>query len=308
MKIRDFLDTYDEEIGFGVDHCSAIKQINKALALIFPMGDYMGLMGYATIVHCGSCFYLPYNLETAKKAFTGCKNVRVESLGYCQVTDDFCSCGCEAKELTIIKTDEHNPLPFNEYKKGVTYGFKPRSSNDTGKTITVGYVDRSFTEREDVLTLKHKTISKLKNSVFSIKYIYKDKTFGMVDVMESEKSDSVIHSLFPAETTPMYSRYSMSGCTCDCIIVYGKKRYIPYQVEEQSLELDTIVNPYALMLAIKANNFLSGEKQNLPYYANHVKLLSDFLKQEKKDKMGSHTGAKRIDWNPSIPLGAKEKY
>ena len=304
MTLLDFLQTYKEEIGFDETHCSAISYINKGLALIYPMGDYKGLVGYSNIKPLGRCFYLPYNIETAKKAFTGCRNIKVENLGFCQVTDDFCSCGCEKKELVIVKTQEYKPLPIDEFDKGVTYGFKSRSSIDNGKTITVVYVDRQFTERKDVLKLNSKSVSKLSNSVFSIKSIHKEQTAGAVDFVSIiGKTESKIHMLFPRELVPMYSRYSLSGCICDCISIFGKKRFIPFQDSIESLSEDLGgLNPYALMLAIKANNNLSGEKQDLNYYQYYVKLLGDFLKQEKKDNNTSSTGTKQVDWPVEIPL------
>lgn len=302
MNVNEFLDIHSSELGLAPSNCEAINLINKARDLVYTMGDYTGTTGYATINIETQCAYLPYNLETLRRAYTGCKNIIVENSGYCSVANDFCKCGCDPVELFAVKTNQQNVLPYDTFSDR-NYYFRNHSSKDDGKKVVIRYTDGSGTERNEEVVLSSDNDTKLGYPVNRVSILRKDRTFGMVGMYSND--GTLIHKLYPNEINPRYSKYSFSGCLCDCVVLYGKKRFIPYIDDDYDRMSELDIPTHGLLLAIKAIKSLSGEKEDLKYYANYVKLAGDYLKQEKKDKEQSSQGTHKVEWNPNIPLGVK---
>ena len=309
MKVIDFLEEYKSEIGVSPDSCDAISLINKARELLYPLGEFVGTMGYGTITLTDNkCAYLPYDIETLKRAFTGCKNIVIEDSGYCSMADEFCQCGCSSTDLTAIKTGTFSPLPFDTLNNRAYY-FRNISKLDNGKKINISYVDSSGTERTEEVILDRDKPVNLCHPMNHVLSLHKDRTLGIVGLYINPSSGSgkavLIHRIYPKETYPMYAKYSFAGCFCECIVLYGKKRFIGYTNDDYGMEMQLDINPHALVLGIKAIQNLSGAKEDLNFYAQYVKLAKEFLKQEKNDKTTSFSGTRKVQWDVELPTGTK---
>lgn len=314
-NIGTFIEENENVLNKDKNSCGIIRMINQARRFLYPLGEWVGTMTYATInIKCDPCVYLPYEMETAKSASSGCSHINVESNTFCFISEDeYCQCGCNRESMTLVNTDRRSPIP---YTINSTIAFMPRSKLDAGKKLKIGYNNDAGTERIDEVILKQRDLVYTSSVASGIRYIKKDKTLGMVDVfelMKGGKESKRIHSFYPQETNPTYSLYSFKGCVCECIVIYGKKRFIPYAEpegdSEDYLDIELDISDHALALAIKALEFFaSGSKEDIALYKEYTKLSLEYLRQERKDKKSATFAARPVNFNPDINLGVNDEY
>ena len=305
MNVEDFISTNTQIINRTVESCDIADIINAARSLLYPLGDWSGTMEYGAIPENKSCVVAPYEIETIRSASAGCKHVLVENNSFCFISEDqYCECGCSRESITLVATGRSISLPA--FKSGAVR-FIPKSNNDYGRKIRLSYITSSGSEvaEEGVMGENGYTT---KNPVSSFKFIRKDRTEGTVGAFHVEplgKTGEKFHTINPRESTLSYSVYSVKGCSCECIIIYGKKRFIPYS-KEDILDQELDIAPHALALAIKALDLLgSGAKEDINFYQSYVKLAVEYLKAEKKDKKTSMAASHSVEFPVGFSQGSK---
>jgi len=68
ITLEEFLNTYQDSIGYSVTSQCALDLVNRARAVAYPMGDWVGTMVYRVIAVGNNCFMLPYDLEVIRSA------------------------------------------------------------------------------------------------------------------------------------------------------------------------------------------------------------------------------------------------
>lgn len=314
QSIKEFVEDNELGLKISVDSCDLLNRINRARRAIYTAGDYQGTMDHGAIkVGCNKCVYLPYEIETVRTATTGCRHVLVERASYCSVApEQYCKCGCNNQELALIKTGRQYALPFDLPKHGIRLGFSPVSSKDNGKKIRIKYITSSGTEAIDEGLLNRDTPFTTSSAASKVLSISKQTTLNNVSVLAlspNEDSGPIIHCLHPRELKPSYSQYSLQGCVCDCIVIYGKKRFIPLEAGTDLDETMLDINPSALANMMKALTFYDkGSKEDIVLYQKWTQLAIELLKLDKVDKQGSYDGSKRSEFNPETSLGVNDEY
>jgi hypothetical protein len=314
QSIEEFIEDNEQGLNISKDTCNLLSRINRARRAIYTAGDYEGTMAHGAIrIGCNKCVYLPYELETIRTATTGCQHVVVERASYCSVApEQYCKCGCDNKELTIVKTGRQNPLPFEMPTNSARLGFSAVSSMDNGKKMKIRYISSSGTEAINEGVLNRDEVFTTSSAVASVISLHKQTTLNNVSVLllpPDSDDGRIVHCLHPREVNPMYSQYSLKGCVCECIVIYGKKRFVPFEEGTDLSETMIELNPVAVANVMKALSFFDkGSKEDIVLYKEWMKLAIELLKLDKVDKQSSYDGGKVVSFNPEISLGANYEY
>lgn len=282
-SIREFIRENQEIIGFDPEDQCAIDMVNKARVVAYPMGDWVGTVGYfAAPMHCGN-FLLPSCYESIRQVR------QCNSQGRVQLDIDsveYNSCGGMIIMARLFGRS-YCPITLN----GCPLSFSICNKQDEGKLLRVQYVDNKGSMRDENVIMVQSPVmggSTLNYIPGEIKRITKPVTVGMVRVTAGS-STGFIESW---DRNPTYSIYTSTGTNCNCdgpVYVKAKKKCIPYTLDNLDDVLD--INPEALSSLVFAVKAKSRQQQDwFQNYQSLVRLAKEFLNAELQNETDTSVG------------------
>lgn len=273
ITLEEFLDMYQDSIGHGPNSQCAFDLINRARAVAYPMGDWVGTLVYRVVSVNSNCFMLPYDLEVIRSAKVNLGHpITINS-----IIDrrEYCNCGdCV---LTRVDGRLYNPFPLTENSPYYVFAV---NGNDVGKKVRIQYITSSGSAHDETIELRHtkNKATRLRHIPATISRIEKGLTVGLVGVYQG----SSLAYLYAHDSSPTYTVY-WTNVNSGCVAISAKRRYIPYTREQLGYVID--IHPEALstlIIALKAKDRKDpGWAQE---HADAVKLSKDFLTVELSDE------------------------
>lgn len=286
ITVGEFISAYNNIIGSDEDSQCAYDVINRARITAYPIGDWVGTMVHRPISVNNCSFILPYDLETIKQA----KNFNGRSIGINSLVsrEEFCSCNDEV----LVRIDGRLYIPFQLTEKQ-PFSMFAVNAKDKGHKVRVSYLDWSGTMHDEEIELLHNARSQVKTRYIpkSILRITKGRTYGMVGVCQGSNKTY----LAPEDKVPSFTVYCADVKCNPCIVVFAKKKYIPYDTSDAGTVLD--INPEALSSLIVAIKVKDSRKDGWTNeYAASVKFAKDFLNTELNNEKSTSIGIKAVDF------------
>lgn len=284
ITLGEFLEMYQDSIGHGSNSQCALDLINRARAVAYPMGDWVGTMVYRVIAVCNNCFMLPYDLDVIRSA----KHNFGHEITINSVIDKRTYCDCGDCVMTRVDGRVYNPFVLTEKSPYYMWAI---NSNDVGKKVRVQYVTFSGSVHDETLELRHgrRKATRLRHIPFSITRIEKEPTVGLVGLAQGCNSAY----LYPHDSSPVYTLYWTNVCA-SCIAISAKRRYIPYTINDLNSIVD--IHPEALSTLIIA---LKAKDRKDPgwskEHADAVRLAKDFLTMELSDETTQNKAMTVVD-------------
>lgn len=299
MKISEFIEIYQDSIQ-SASPCAALKKINKARAALWPLGDWIGTMGYGivNINKADSCFYAPPSIHKIKEArILSGGNIKVKASEEISFGEWANCCKesecCSNQDITIYDTGLSSSAPWIPSGASKRIGFASPDSL-TEVIIKVSYMYGSTKKMQEIKT-KGLEVSYTNDPVTIITSLTKS-IGGATVYQEAIEKPIVIATLPPCDGSINYSIYKYSGCApCSCLLVKGKKRLM--LIKEEDLELELDINPAALEIMILSGIYsLKSEKVNQAraYYTDAIAALNLELKTEESGFIGSQSPSSLI--------------
>jgi hypothetical protein len=273
ITLEEFLEMYQDSIGHGINSQCAFDLVNRARAVAYPMGDWVGTMVYRVVSVNANCFILPYDLEVIRSAKV--------NLGYHltinSVVDRRAYCDCDECVLTRVDGRIYNPFQLTGR---APYHVFAVNSNDKGKKVRIQYTSLAGSAHDETIELNHtkNKSTRLRHVPFQINRIEKESTVGLVGISQG----STVAYLYPHDKSPTYTLY-WTNVNSGCVAINAKRRYIPYGRQDLGAIID--IHPEALstlIIALKAKDRKDpGWAQE---HADAVKLSKDFLTVELSDE------------------------
>lgn len=284
--VRDFIRENQEIIGFEPEDQCAVDMVNKARVIAYPMGDWVGTVGYfAAPMHCGN-FFLPSCYESIRQV-RQCNNQGRVQLDIDSVEYNMCG---GLIIMARLYGRSYCPVMLN----GCPLTFTVCNKQDENKLIRVQYVDNKGSMRDENVKMAYPYspatfgASSLTYIPGEIKRITKPVTVGMVRV-NSGTAEGYIESW---DRNPTYSIYTSTGTNCNCdgpVYVKAKKKCIPYTTDNLDDVLD--INPEALSSLVFAVKAKSRQQQDwLQNYQSLVRLAKEFLNAELQNETDTSVG------------------
>src|SRR6187551_2007735 len=148
ITLEEFLDMYQDSVGHGPNSQCAFDMVNRARAVAYPMGDWVGTMVYRVVSVNSNCFILPYDLDVIRSAKVNFGHqITINS-----VTDKRTYCDCGDCVMTRVDGRLYNPFPLTG--KGA-YNVFAVNSNDVGKKVRIQYVTHQGSAHDETIELGH---------------------------------------------------------------------------------------------------------------------------------------------------------
>jgi hypothetical protein len=224
--------------------------LNLARQLVYPMDDFEGTIDYC-YVHClDGKFTLPYHIETIRNAYDCECRIDIEPGQWKPACPPYAIRHC----LNFVRTDEYVVVPVN-LRLGYMYGFRITDLNDAGIKFSVSYMNEGFGAVSEDVTLPStlEDIVWLVDPVVRFYSINKPRTVGYIQLYARSPYNQccLIYNYHPLETCPQYQVYYSNQFFGNCILIRGKKRFIPYTDKDYDMPLD-IKSHDGLRFAMKA--------------------------------------------------------
>lgn len=279
--VEQLLEDIEFIVGHDKDSCLALQWLNQARQILYPLGDFVGTIGYACIPTVDGCFCLPRDASHLKSAWT-CKkiNITLTPDPCCSTT---CSdlCGIIGKKASIQRVVGNFVFP-SKLKPRTILGFRPSDAEDAGKKVFVGYKDVGGSSISEKVTLAGiKETAWIGEEVLELRSISKEETVGAVNVYSSfngcvELIDVIEHW----ESSVSRIKYKLVGCDSVCMGISYKKKFVKYTTADLSFPAD-IENAVALshaMNSIKLMQEKSTEASGL-----ELRTAKGFLEVDRQD-------------------------
>ena len=302
MIIKDFIDELSLSGAVNSsDTCGALKLINAARRLLYPLDDWTGTIDYGCVNLCDSCFYLPYHLETIREIWNCDEIIHIGDEIWSSIGTGYLS-SCCGEKAGVTRTDRHAAIPVQP-PLGSILGVRPTDSNDNGFTIRFTVRNVAGTLDTDVIKVNgYEEIVYGDLIMGRIEGIQKDPTNGPVNIYyrDNRGVNCPLYTLQAEETSPRYYMYK-STCQSGCAIIKAKKKLFPYTERDLYSELD-IQSVNGMKFAIKALEHERSSQYDL--YTAALKLARAHLERVKEDLKKTSTPAKVSVAQTSHPVSA----
>ena len=301
MIIKDFIDNELALSGAvnSSDICGALKLINAARRLVYPLDDWTGTIDYGCVNLCDSCFYLPYHLETVRDMWKCNSSITLNdeiwsSIGTNSLSD------CCGERMGVVRTDRSAAIPVQP-PLGSIIGIRPIDAAD--KDFVVRFTIRNVAGSLAVDEVKAKDFTEFSYGELlmgRIESIQKDRTNGPINLYwrDNRGVNCRLYTLQADEVSPRYYMYKAT-CESGCVIVKAKKKFFPYTEKDIFSELD-IQGVNGLMFAIKAL-----EHQRASQYTEFtaaLKIARSLLERVKEDLKKTAEPAREMAVQTSHPV------
>lgn len=274
ISVRDFIDTYQNIIGYSADSQCAIDIINKARIIAYSTGDYVGTTTQIGLILCDGCVVIPSNIDSIRNVYACDSSYMVSYNGIPVYKHDYCSC---IKDKVVTKQIDRVAVPFLMGNPSVI-SIKSINKGDAGKEVVVDYIDSAGTYRKESINLLFQEPVRLQYTVKKVVAIKKPITNGDLIISQCDNN----YKISSRETNPSYAVYKVEGnvCGCKCVVAKAKKRYIKYTLDNLDDMLD--INPEGLTTLISAVKTRDkGDANWISLYSAEVSLATEFFRREK---------------------------
>lgn len=300
MIIKDFI----EELSLSgsvnsSDVCGALKLINAARRLLYPLDDWTGTIDYGCVNLCESCFYLPYHLETIRDIWNCNGEVPLGDELWSSIGTGYLS-SCCGEKAGVTRTDRSVAIPVQP-PLGSIIGVRPLDSGD--KNFTIRFAVRNAIGSLDTDVVKVKSYDEVvygEMIMGQIEGIHKDRTLGPIVLYwrDNRGVNCKLWTLQANEVSPRYYMYK-STCQSGCAIIKAKKKFFPYTEADLFSELD-IQSASGIEFAIKALEHQRAAQYN--EYALALKIARSHLERHTEDLKRTSAPAKVPVSNVSHPV------
>lgn len=292
ITVREFLRMYSDLVGSKPETQCAIDLVNQARIIAYPIGDWVGTIGYEYLPALNGLFSLPSEYEAIReaKAVCGKDNIHIHT-GPITAHDYSSCCGT----MLITKLYGRSYLPF-QLTEQTRLKFSAKNAKDEGAVIRVQYTDIAGSARDESAKLLFRKPTALKYIPKKINRISKNKTNGKI-LIQSGSSYGYIEAY---ETNPSYSIYCSQIVSCSGpVYVRAKKKCILYTLDNLDDVLD--INPEAVSSFILAAKVKSKQELNWSQdYQSAIKLGTDILKKEYVNEEDTSIGTHPVNMEESF--------
>lgn len=297
MTIRDYIS--QSELSGGItDYCQAVAMLNATRQLLYPLDDWVGTVSYGCVRASDCCFYLPAHIETARLAWQCTQSIPINNENWYYVDANNLSQFC-GDSIAVVRTDRSAVLPV-AFPENCQIGFAIQDQEDSGVEISVTAVNVFGSVVTEKITLT--SINECEFAELSIKEllgINKPTTVGSIRVMVRGQCDiRNIYTLESFETQIKYWQYRALN-VCDCLVIKGKKKFVPYRDNDLDREVD-ITNFTALQFASQAIEHQRNKRYE--EHTNAMRLARAYLERTKEDLRKTNSPGVPASWEPRVPV------
>lgn len=297
MTVQSYIDQ-SSLLGGITDGCQAISMLNAARELLWPLDDWTGTVTYGCVRLNEGCFFLPFDIESVRKAWKCGQNIPINNENWLYVEQGMLSDFCDG-EVSIVRTDKSVVIPVH-FPTDDQIGFRPSDAGDEGKEIavTIRNVFGSVSNEAIKLGSIRETVY-AELAVRELISINKRPTEGAIQVYSKNDCDVETrrYVIEAYETDVRYWQYQSLN-SCECVVIKGKRKFFPYKETDLYREVD-IKSMSALQFASQAIEHMRNK--NYKEYQNALLIARTHLERTKEDIKRTSAPGVPANYDVAIP-------